>query len=990
MYLNCHTYYSLRYGTLNIKTLIELAKMHGSKYLAITDINSTTACLDFLREVKNEKIHPIIGSDIRNGVEQLYVLLAQSNLGYQRINEFISKHLHNDMDFPLNAPTLEDTIVIYPFRKVQELKYINLKPNEYIGVAPKEINRLRFSKISTYTQKLVVQQTVTFTSQSGYNAHRLLRAIDLNTLLSKLRIDEQGCKSHQMLPVSELLKAFEEFPTAIENTINLLKSCSVNFLFDEDSQNMNQDIFFDSEEEDFNFLKSECYRLLETRFPNPTEELHARLKKELQAIKKMKFVSYFLINYDIINYAIRNNYPYIGRGSGANSLVAYILKITNVDPIELDLYFERFINVYRSSPPDFDIDFAWEDREDITRYIFERYPNTALMGTYVTFQYKAVVRELGKVFGLPKNEIDDFLLGKKVNSKTDSDQYFKLITKYGKLIHGFPNHLSVHAGGIIITKKPIHYFVGTFMPPKGYQTIQSDMNIAESVGIHKFDILSQTGLPKIKDAIKIIQQNQPNAKIKNIHNYKQFTSDDNINELLKTGNCVGVFYVESPAMRVLMTKLKTQDYLNLVAASSIIRPGVSNGGMKNEFILRHRNLERCKQAHPVMLEILNDTYGVMVYQEDVLKVAHKFAGLSLAEADILRRGMRGKVRSKDEFTTIEQKFIDNCKQKGYQDSLTLEIWNQIKAFAGYAFAKGHSASYAVESYQSLYLKKYFPLEFMTAVLNNGGGFYNVETYINEYIKCGGIVEPPCVNNSDAIYCIKDKTLYLGFKTIKSLEVKTIEKILIARTQTGLFTSLEDFINKVLISLEQIMVLIRLDAFRFTGKDKHEVAWEAHFKLKKSKKCALEATLFVPEQKSFELPSFKTNKLIDAYDQIELLGYPLISRFELLQIPTVNNLLARDIPNYNKKQIVIYGKLITAKGTPTSDKRLMHFGTFLDREGTVFDTVHFPNVSEKYPILSKGIYKITGKVIEEMEYYSIIAEKVEFQAIQSDPRHINTR
>ena len=836
MYLNCHTYYSLRYGTFPETELLRLAEKNNVYYLAVTDINSTTACLNFLRESSNYNVHPVIGVDFRNGAEQQFVMLAKSNKGFHNINSYLSKHIHNTVDFPANAPQLKETLIIYPFEKVLVRKSVRLRKNEYIGISLDDLRKLPFSKLKNCTDKLVVQHPVSFRGQSDFNAHRLLRTIDLNTVLSKLPYTEQGSKSHCMVPQRVLEDAFAEFPTACQNTRDIMGSCKVDFKFDSQNNNQNQKVYLKSRKKDYKFLKKECLRKLRNRFPKPTEELYIRLQKELDAIKTMDFVSYFLINYDIINYAKSKNYPYIGRGSGANSLVAYILEITNVDPIELDLYFERFINIYRSSPPDFDIDFGYSDREDITRYIFERFPHTALMGTYVTFQYKAVVRELGKVFGLPKEEIDAFLIGKKLKGhRKHNDEYLKLITKYGNLIKGFPNHLSVHAGGILITKRPIHYYTATFLPPKGYATVQFDMNIAESIGIHKFDILSQTGLPKIKDTLQIIKKNQPYANVKNIEDFKQFTGDGNINDLLKTGDCIGVFYVESPAMRVLMTKLKTQDYPNLVAASSIIRPGVSNGGMKNEFILRHRDPERRKLAPPVMLEILHDTYGVMVYQEDVLKVAHKFAGLSLAEADILRRGMRGKVSSKGQFERIEKKFKTNCIAKGYTTELTNEIWGQVKAFAGYAFAKGHSASYAVESYQSLYLKKYFPLEFMTAVLNNGGGFYNVQTYINEIRKCGGTVEPPCVNNSEHLNCIKGSTVYLGLKMIKSLEDKASQRLLSAREIDGKFDSLDDFVDRVQIGLEQLMLLVRLDAFRFTGLDKHEIAWQARFKLKSSKR-----------------------------------------------------------------------------------------------------------------------------------------------------------
>ena len=566
-----------------------------------------------------------------------------------------------------------------------------------------------------------------------------------------------------------------------------MKNCKVEFGFGKKAVNRNLQVYGNSTEEDEDFLKKLCQENLSRRYPNATAEVHDRVAKELKAIIGLGFVSYFLINYDLVQYARSKNYPYIGRGSGANSIVAYIIGITNVDPIELDLYFERFLNESRKSPPDFDIDFSWKHRQDVTAYIFKKYKNTALMGTYVTFKRRAVVRELGKVFGLPKENIDKLSAG--YFQYDQLDQLEKLVLNYSRLIAGFPNYLSVHSGGILILNDSVFNYSGTFLPPKGFQTVQIDMNISEEVGIHKFDILAQRGLSKITDAIEIIHQNQPDAEIEDIENVAVFKKDPNINNLLKTGDCMGVFYIESPAMRGLFQKLQTQTYLELVAASSIIRPGVSNGGMKEEYIKRHRDPKRRKQAHPVLYKILSETYGVMVYQEDVLKIAHYFAGLSFEEADVLRRGMSGKKTSKGQIEKIEKKFRENCREKGYKEQLINEVWDQISSFAGYAFPKGHSASYAVESYQSLYLKCYFPLEFMVAALNNGGGFYDVETYIQEIRKCGGTVHAPCINNSDHPTVIYGKDIYLGLGYIKELEIKVIQRILENRQFFGKFKSL---------------------------------------------------------------------------------------------------------------------------------------------------------------------------------------------------------
>src|SRR5690606_11459421 len=461
-----------------------------------------------------------------------------------------------------------------------------------------------------------------------------------------------------------------------------------------------------------------------------------------------------------------------------------------------------------------------------------------------------------------------------------------------------------------------------------------------------------------------------------------------INRLLTTGDCMGVFYVESPAMRGLFQKLQTKNYLELVAASSIIRPGVSNGGMKEEYIRRHRDPERRKQAHPVLAKILDETYGVMVYQEDVLKVAHYFAGLSLEEADVLRRGMSGKKTSKGQIEKIEQKFRENCREKGYPEQLISEVWEQIASFAGYAFPKGHSASYAVESYQSLYLKRYFPLEFMVAAINNGGGFYDVETYIQEIRNCGGVVHPPCINRSDHPNVIFGKDIYLGLGYIKELELKTVQQLLENRQFFGEFASLENFIDRVDISLEQLSILLKVNAFRFTGQDKHQLLWKAHFKLNRSNAKSLQGVLFRPQHRDFDLPEFAYSRRTDYYDQLEVLGFSLYSHFDLLKEPMTPAIKAKELKEHIGREVYIYGNLITARRISTVNNKFMGFGTFYDVDNQVFDTVQFPPVSDKYPLHSKGIYLCYGTVIEELGYVSLSVKWLQRQETAGDPRRMS--
>jgi len=985
MYLNCHSYFSLRYGTFSENELLELAKSKNASCVALTDINNTSACLNFLKQAQTYSMKPLVGIDFRNGVDQQYVVIAKNRNGFREMNTHLSKHLHAKKNFDKSAPLLENCHVIYPFKKVLENDKNEFRENEFIGVSARDLNKLKFSGYKKDTSKLVVLQPVSFRSKRDFNAHRLLRAIDNNTLLSKLTVEEQANPEDKMLVKEDLIEAFNEFPEILANTRALAESCHVAFTFDKKQNNNLSKI--NSREADELMLRKMCYDNVENRYPEADEEVYARLDKELTAIIKLGFVSYFLINLEIVHYARSKNYPVIGRGSGANSIVAYIIGITNVDPIELDLYFERFINENRSSPPDFDIDFSWKDREDVTRFIFNRYDHVALMGTYVTFKRRAMIRKLGKVFGLPKAEIDKLSSGRFEVSGLDKME--RLVLNYGNLIAGFPNYLSVHSGGILILNDDIFNYGATFLPPKNFQTIQIDMNIAEEVGIHKFDILSQRGLSKITDTLELIKQNQPDAVIEDIDNIPKFKNDLAINNLLKTGDCMGVFYVESPAMRGLLTKLQTDNYMNLVAASSIIRPGISSGGMKEEYIKRHRDPKRRKLAHPVMLEIMEDTYGIMVYQEDVMKVAHHFAGLSFDDADVLRRGMSGKKTSKDQMEKIEAQFRSNCKKRGYSQQITDEVWEQISSFAGYAFPKGHSASYAVESYQSLYLKNYFPLEYMVAVLNNGGGFYSAETYIQEIRNCGGNVLAPCINNSDHPTTILGKDIYLGFGYIKELEVKTVQQVLENRQFFGSYKSLDDFMDRVAISIEQLRILLKVGAFRFTGKDKHQLLWEAYFRKIKSKKKSNQPGLFKIQHKEYVLPAFQYSALIDAYDQIELLGFPLCNYFDLLQEPVYNSTSVDELKKFVGKKVSIYGKLICTKKTTTSGGKEMCFATFHDIGYNIFDTVQFPDKVAKYPLYNKGVYRCIGKVINEFDYISIEAEAIEFQKIKIDPRFVTT-
>lgn len=953
--------------------------------------------MSFVNIAKKRKIKPVIGIDFRNGVKQNFIGLAKNKEGFLELNKYLSDHLINKKDFPQRAPQFHNSIIIYPWGNNDSWE---LGLNEYIGITPDQLSRFRFSDLIKQQSNLVIFITASFRNKKDYNTHRLLRAIDQNILLSKLSDTEQAPETNKFKSLNEITEIYKNYPGLTANTKRVLEQCNIDFEFGT-KISRNKKVFTGSEEEDLELIKKLIEEGIEYRFGKTNETIDKRIKTELEIIRTKGFISYFLINWDILKYARSQGYYYVGRGSGANSLISYLLRITDVDPIELDLYFERFINLFRENPPDFDIDFSWKDREDITRYIFEKHgsENTALLATYTTFQVRAAIRELGKVFGLPKEEIDPLTkefprmhFGKVEGEKSripkvvgSTDHLIELVLKYAHYIEGFPNYLGIHAGGILISEESIYNYSALNLPPKGWNTVQFDMVVAEDIGLHKFDILSQRGLGHIKDAIEIIYENNPGIDEFDIHDIESLKNDPRIKQLLKTGRTLGCFYVESPAMRMLLTKLRADNYLGLVAASSIIRPGVAKSGMMREYILRHRNPDRRKEVNKVMQNIMPETYGIMVYQEDVIKVAHHFAGLTLAEADVLRRGMSGKYRSKEEFQKVRQQFFKNCKEKGEPIGLVKEVWFQIESFAGYSFSKGHSASYAVESYQSLFLKAYYPREFMVAVINNFGGFYHSETYIHELKMTGADIIQPCVNNSAYLTIIRGKKVYIGFIHVKELGNNFVEDFLAEREKHGPYKSLQNFVTRNSALKEQVLKLIQIGAFAFTGKTKKELFWEIHLVLHESRSVKREHELFAEEEKEFKLPQLEYDKNEDAFDEMELLGFPLSNPFEILKDPLESNLKASDLYRHLNENIVIYGYLVHIKYTHAKGGNTMYFGTFLDLEGNFIDTVHFPNAASKSKFVGKGVYKIYGKPVEEFDFISIEVSSMEKKPYMVDPK-----
>jgi DNA polymerase-3 subunit alpha len=601
------------------------------------------------------------------------------------------------------------------------------------------------------------------------------------------------------------------------------------------------------------------------------------------------------------------------------------------------------------------------------------------LATYVTFRDKSIYRELAKVFGLPKAEIDAWL-DPATAMREVSSEIQTLIVKYGNLLLDFPNYLSIHAGGILISDEPLFAYTALEPMPKGFPICQFDMYVAEEIGFAKFDILSQRGLGHIKESVDIIRANR--GVDVDIHRVQDFMQDEEVRKQLMRHETMGCFYIESPAMRQLLKKLECRDYLTLVAASSIIRPGVASSGMMKAYIERYHAPDSYEPVHPLMGELMKETYGVMVYQEDVIKVAHYFAGLSLAEADVLRRGMSGKSRSRMEFERIREAFFVNCAGKGYAEVVAREVWRQMESFSGYSFSKAHSASFAVESYQSLYLKTYYPLEFMVAVINNFGGFYRTEFYVHEARRCGAQVEAPEINASEYLTSIRGSVIWLGWVHVKGLEKRVIQDLLEARRQGGPFRSWEDFVHRVSLGLEQAILLIRVGAFRYLGVEKKPLLWEAHARFQGKVAPVVAMEMFGDEVSDFGvLPDLLHDPAEDAFDQWEILGFPLCSPYDLVSdLP--QTLLNADFA-YDRGDIL--GYLVTLKPTRTKSGDRMYFGYFVDVRGEFFDTVHFPADLKKYSFRGNGVYWMQGVVMEEFGHRSLRVQQLRKLGWRVDPR-----
>ncbi|MBI2920911.1 MAG: DNA polymerase III subunit alpha [Planctomycetes bacterium] len=808
--LHLHTRFSLCRGASSPAAMVRAAKAAGARAVALTDRDGLYGLPEFLNACEEHGVRPIVGAEIALNRERA-VLLARDARGYANLCRTLTAR-HLDAEFRLSRRLAEDReglAVLTDSVDVLKALLPGGRDNLYAEVratAP-------YAAASALALGLppVATPDAWFAERSGWEVHRLLRAIANNATFSTLDPGDIVSPEAWLKPEADLRRLLAHVPGAFENAERLAEECS----FSPDRSL----IFPEYPGGDAGaLLERDAWAGARLRYGEITETVRLRVERELSLIRQKGFVDYFLIVRDIARRAPR----ICGRGSAAASVVAYCLGITQVDPVEHNLFFERFLNEGRVDPPDIDIDFAWDERDGVIEAVLRdsgswadcakrRTPNSerrtpdaelraAMICNHVLFRPRMAVRETAKVFGLPEAEIlrvtgkmPWFWDGGGLDDIAEHPMFrgweprppWPEIFRLARRLEGVPRHLSVHPGGIVLAPRALAERVPCEMAAKGVPVVHWEKDGSEEMGLVKIDLLGNRSLAVIRDAIRAVKENT--GTVVDPPGWKPHLDPATV-ELVRDGNTMGVFYVESPAMRQLQQKTRAGDFAHLVIHSSIIRPAANS--FIREYVRRLRG-GAWEPLHPVLGELLAETYGIMSYQEDVSKVAMALAGFDAADADGLRKVLAKKERAK-KLEDYRRRFYAGCEARGVDRPAVDRIWDMIGSFAGYSFCKPHSASYALVSYQSAYLKAHHPAEFIAAVISNQGGYYSAFAYVSEARRMGLRVLPPHVNASRREWTGVHDTVRAGFMQVKGLHDGAVAAVLDARAKDGAFRSFEDF------------------------------------------------------------------------------------------------------------------------------------------------------------------------------------------------------
>lgn len=957
--------------------------------LAITDTNGLYGLVFFLQIASEVGIRPIVGAELLTD-DARAVCLVKNQQGYAHLCEMLTLR-HMDPKYNLidtlskyynGLVVLTDNLSLLSTLKGTADIYAELMA----GRSWRPV--LKFARENDIP--FVATGGVYFLQSEDYMLHKLVRAVDLNTKLSRLPDTDIASRTAFLKSPRQMFEHFPSLPEALKNTEMIADKCR----FQPDlSSTLSKGFDGLDPKATMLTLRKHCYEGVKMRYGEINQTITDRMKYELFIIQEKGFASIFLMMEDIVKQSRRT----CGRGSAAASLVSYCLGITHVDPIRHNLFFERFLNPGRKDPPDIDVDFPWDERDDILDYVFEKYgeEHAAMVSNHVGFRLRASVREVAKVMGLPDNEIKQvtdrlshlwtWQTGETLESIIENHPVFKGlklnppwpdILKWGEKLQGMPRHLSVHCGGVVVVPDKLNNYVPRERAPKGVQIIQWEKDQTEDGGLVKMDLLGNRSLAVIRDALEAIHMNTGEIIV-----YETFNplDDPQTQDLIRRGDTIGVFYIESPAMRQLQKKTDVGDYEHIVIHSSIIRPAANT--YINTYVRRLKG-EPYEALHPILGEVLGETYGIMVYQEDVTKVAMQMADFSAVEGDGLRKTL-SKKRNAKRLSAYAEKFMKGAYAKGVDLETAQKIWEMILSFSGYSFCKPHSASYALVSFKSAWLRAHYPAEFMAAVISNQGGYYSAFAYLNECRRMGLQILPPDINTSRKVYRGKGKRIRVGLMQLKEIKSKAVDAFLEEREQQGPFRSFEDFQRRVPLDPSDMRVLIKAGCFdSISGnQSRAELLWKVYAG-RQAKPKAAQTSLGLFDEEVVRVPQlgdydFRTMLL----HEVEVLGFPLsVHPLELykVQLQGLRYIQAKNIANYVGKKVTMIGWWVTNKLVYTQNEEPMSFISFEDTTA-LFETIFFPPAFQKFcsKWTQTRAYILYGTVEDDLGAVSLHVENMTF-------------
>ena len=990
--LRVRSCYSLLQGTAQPAVLCRLARQHGYPGLALTDCDNLYGLWSFLAACRHEGLRPVVGAEVSEpGTLRRVTCLVQDDVGYRSLCRLLSRR-HASPDFDLAAALAEcgEGLVLLcdDLPLLDELWERGLEPVADLGPQPTENG----SRLRRWVRGRGATAVATPASRIAGDSERelycLLRAIANNTSLSRLPATEPPADVQPLLGPGDYRRRFAVWPEVVTATSAVAERCAFTGPVFGTVMPPWRD---GGDDEAGRVLRQKAYAGARRRYGDDLgEPVVERLEHELRIIAAMGYSAYFLVVRDIVHRrgedGRRRKRRICGRGSGAASLVAYCLDITNVCPIRHNLYFERFLNPGRSDPPDIDIDFAWDERDQVlTNILRDHAGHAAMVCNHIFFQPRMAIRETAKVFGLPEREISqltrrlpwiwrregDGLQEQLQQLPSLADQDFSEpwpeILRLATRLIGLPRYLSVHPGGVVITPGPITDYVPVEYAAKGVPIIQWEKDGTEEAGLVKIDILGNRSLGVIRDSIAALRQGGVPF------DERGWNPEDDLptGKAIARGRTMGCFYIESPAMRLLEQKAGSGDFAQLVIQSSIIRPAA------NEFVreyVRRLHGGSWQPLHPAVGDILDETYGLMVYQEDVSKVAVALAGFSHVQADGLRKVMSKKNKAL-QLRDYKQRFWDGCRQRGVAEDDIDRVWRMMLSFDGYSFCKPHSASYARVSFQAAYLKCHHPAEFMAAVISNRGGYYSTFAYVSEAKRLGLTILPPDINDSGYGWRGEGEQLLVGLQSVSGLSAAFVDRLLAARLQ-GRFADTADFWLRTRPADDEARALIHAGALDSLPPGSNRTAllwqWAVFLRLRETAKASSLFPAALPDPPPLPPP----DRLTMLRREYEVLGFLCADHPVTLIGPLPPGLIkVARLGDHVGRRVRCAVWLLTGKLVSTRTGEAMEFLTFEDETGLI-EATFFPQVYRRHAhLLQSGrAYILSGVVEQDYGAITLTVEK----------------